>query len=230
MSDPTARQIAEPYWRDVDCRHSDSHGLVCQICANQIIATLTADLAQARQEIAGAMAISRALLLRYGIEVDDTLEGRIKRLAHSLFEAQQAHAEAKALAWDYSEQAAKNLQARDAAQQTAEHERTTRVSTALMMAQQVAIAEQARDAALAVVGRYEATYRDALIAHKWFAQWFGVEYNGRDFAVKCEMANEPLQSAARTALLEAAEEAVGKGGVIWPAVALWLRSRAGGDK
>lgn len=46
---------------------------------------------------------------------------------------------------------------------------------------------------------------DAMIAHRWFEKHFGEVMNGRDFAVKCEMADRSLAellAAARDAAIE----------------------------
>lgn len=35
-------------------------------------------------------------------------------------------------------------------------------------------------------------YADGMIAHRWFAKHFGAVYNGKDFAIKCEMADREM--------------------------------------
>lgn len=41
----------------------------------------------------------------------------------------------------------------------------------------------------------ECVKADAMIAHRWFAGHFGEVMNGRDFAVKCQMADRQLEEA-----------------------------------
>lgn len=37
---------------------------------------------------------------------------------------------------------------------------------------------------------HERQYSDAMVAHRWFASRYGEQMNGRDFAVKCAMADD----------------------------------------
>jgi hypothetical protein len=54
--------------------------------------------------------------------------------------------------------------------------------------------------------RFNALYTDSMIAHRWFSQVFGEQMNGRDFAVKCPMANEQLATTLADIRREAYEE------------------------
>lgn len=49
--------------------------------------------------------------------------------------------------------------------------------------------------------RYDAQNTDSMIAHRWFARHFGEIMNGRDFAVKCPMADTKLAAAAEDTAL-----------------------------
>jgi hypothetical protein len=46
--------------------------------------------------------------------------------------------------------------------------------------------------------RCERLRADAMVAHRWFAKHFGESMNGRDFAVKCEMADGAMVKLAQT--------------------------------
>lgn len=48
-------------------------------------------------------------------------------------------------------------------------------------------------------------YRDALIGHRWFEKHFGESFNGRDFAIKCPMADAEIARLTRE-LAEARED------------------------
>ncbi len=48
-------------------------------------------------------------------------------------------------------------------------------------------------------GQKDASYADAMIAHRWFEKHFGEQMNGRDFAVKCEMADREMTSLVQRA-------------------------------
>ncbi len=54
---------------------------------------------------------------------------------------------------------------------------------------------------------FDLAYEDAMIAHRWFSRHFGEIMNGRNFAVKCPMADEILKERAEKA--EADLEALG---------------------
>ena len=73
------------------------------------------------------------------------------------------------------------------------------------MEQRAARAERERDEARA----------DATIAHRWFAEQFGEIMNGRDFAVKCPMADEEL-AEERAALARIAGEVEKDGTMMLP--------------
>jgi len=53
--------------------------------------------------------------------------------------------------------------------------------------------------------RYQKRFDDSMIAHRWFAKHFGEIMNGRDFAVKCPMADEQL-AATREQLAQARKD------------------------
>jgi hypothetical protein len=46
-----------------------------------------------------------------------------------------------------------------------------------------------------LLDRMMKNHTQSMVAHRWFAKHFGEKMNGRDFDVKCEMADEELQKA-----------------------------------
>ncbi len=57
------------------------------------------------------------------------------------------------------------------------------------------------DAARVEVSRFKNQtnhlYTDGMIAHRWFAKHFGTMMDGRDFAIKCPMADEALEQTRK---------------------------------
>lgn len=54
--------------------------------------------------------------------------------------------------------------------------------------------EQSRELAEAQQAR-ERLFGDGMIAHRWFATWFGEGVNGRDFEIKCPMATRQMEES-----------------------------------
>ncbi len=52
---------------------------------------------------------------------------------------------------------------------------------------------------------FDKQYEDSMIAHRWFSQQFGDGMNGRDFAIKCQMATEEMKTLRLIAAAEKLE-------------------------
>lgn len=78
-------------------------------------------------------------------------------------------------------------------------------------------ADSLREQVAHVQARFDKLYSDSMIGHRWFEGRFGAGFNGRDFAVKCPMADDAIQEqgaalraqvAAQGELLREAERAL----------------------
>ena len=102
-------------------------------------------------------------------------------------------------------------QARAEAQQEIEAEMRELLSTERRVGASARIADlerQIEQARAESQTRFDHLYNDSMIAHRWFAERFGEEFNGRDFAVKCSMADDVLEQARAEGRREALEKVI----------------------
>jgi len=71
-----------------------------------------------------------------------------------------------------------------------------RERNAILAARPDGDAGQRVDDYMAALQIAEALYADSVNAHRWFAKHFGEQMNGRNFAIKCDMADRALAARA----------------------------------